>query len=68
LGQLVESLAVAIVVAVLLLAQYYRYRLMSHSGSGRQGLARAYWRMTLVFALAAAFVWCIYLLMLMMDR
>lgn len=57
-----------VVVALLLLAQYYRYRVVSRSGFSRQGLARAHWRLALVFGLLAAFIWCVYLLMLMLDR
>jgi hypothetical protein len=68
LGQLFDSLAVGVAVGLLLLAQFYRYRVLSHSGSSRQGLARAYWRMTLVFAVVTALMWCLYLLMLMLDR
>lgn len=68
MGQLIEALAVGVVVALLLLAQYYRYRVVSRSGFSRQGLARAYRRITLVFALVAAFIWSVYLLMLMLGR
>jgi hypothetical protein len=68
LGPLIEALAVSVVVALLLLAQYYRYRSVSGSGFDRQGLARAYGRLTLGFAVVAAIMWCVYLLMLNLGR